>query len=549
MLPFISSLIRKKEFQDFAGVCRGIYRVVDGVNQPQLIKDNLIDQFKQEKQTTPINEKRETIKKPEQEQQQPTPQIQNKINEQIKDTHQRKGKEQDQQSNDQQSQIPSPPPINKQFTENKVPQTAIGRVYEFGALGVSLATNAMKTMVTQQNVSFRQALVSEENASLLAKGLCKMRGAPLKLAQALSIQEDEVIPKHIRQAFEQARQNADIMPQKQLEKMLKQELGSDWTSKFKEFELKPFAAASIGQVHEAITTQGRRVAVKIQYPGVKEAIDSDLNNLKRLMEYTNLFPKTMFLDKLIANTRKELHEECDYKIEAAKQINYRKLFGNQSEFAIPEVLSDLSTTRILTAEYLYGDTIDFAAENYPQHLRNEIGRRVMSLTLQELFKFRTMQTDPNPSNFYFDRHKNKLILLDFGAVHEYTKPFMDNYIGVIYAATILDRKECLQRSVDLGFLTGEESIRMKEAHVDSIICVGEPFRHQGEFDFGEQQMTKKIYELMPVMLKYRMRPPPPEIYSLHRKLSGAYLMNMRLKTKVNCRDIFMNLYEQYIKLQ
>ena len=105
--------------------------------------------------------------------------------------------------------------------------------------------------------------------------------------------------------------------------MMEREFGTEWRSNFKEFNEKPFAAASIGQVHRAKTLEGVEVAVKVQYPGVNESIDSDLNNLKKVMVYTNLVPKTMFLDKLIASTRAELKEECNYTTEAGKQEKYR----------------------------------------------------------------------------------------------------------------------------------------------------------------------------------------------------------------------------------
>ena len=97
-------------------------------------------------------------------------------------------------------------------------------------------------------------------------------------------------------------------------------LGPNWEENFTEFNKRPFAAASIGQVHKAQLKDGTWVAIKIQYPGVANSIDSDLDNLKRLMDYTGVFPKTMFLDDFINISRQELKEECNYELEAEKQI-------------------------------------------------------------------------------------------------------------------------------------------------------------------------------------------------------------------------------------
>ncbi|KAL4499838.1 hypothetical protein ABPG72_015187 [Tetrahymena utriculariae] len=327
--------------------------------------------------------------------------------------------------------------------------------------------------------------------------------------------------------------------------MLAQELGENWKDNFQSFEEMPFAAASIGQVHRGVLKDGTKVAVKVQYPGVKESIDSDLNNLRRLMIYTGVFPKQMFLDRLIDYSRKELHEECNYTLEAEKQIKMYNFLKDDEDFTIPRIIENLSTERIMVSELIEGDTIDYISENYPQELRDDIGRRLMKVTLKELFLFQTMQTDPNPSNYYFNRKTNKLNLIDFGGVHTYSLEFMDKYIDVIYSATIQDRQRVLDISRELGYLTGEENQTMKTTHVDSVITVGEPFATTGKYDFGSQTLTTRTYKLMPQMLKNRLCPPPQETYSIHRKLSGAFLLSMKMRSNYDCRSIFLPLYEEY----
>lgn len=121
-------------------------------------------------------------------------------------------------------------------------------------------------------------------------------GAALKLGQMLSLQDEHMISPEFQKILERVRQSANIMPIKQLNKVMEKELGSDWRSKFKEFEEQPMAAASIGQVHRAVLLDGREVAVKVQYPGVEKSIDSDIANLRRLITTFSFLPRGAYLD-------------------------------------------------------------------------------------------------------------------------------------------------------------------------------------------------------------------------------------------------------------
>ena len=273
------------------------------------------------------------------------------------------------------------------------------------------------------------------------------------------------------------------------------------------------------------------MAIKIQYPNVKESIDSDLNNIKRLMNYTGLVPSTLFMDRIMANTRQELMEECDYIEEARKQRKYRQNMAHQDKYYVPEVIDELSSGDVITGEFISGVSMN-ALEDFPQEVRDEIGYRIMSLTLHELFIYNFMQTDPNPSNFYYDIDADRLNLIDFGAARAYDQNFLDFYWQVIKGAVQLDDDLIWKASIKMGFVTGEENQAMRQAHIESIKIVGEPFRHSGLFDFGNEDLTSRIYKTMPVMLKNRLRPPPAEVYSLHRKLSGSYLLCIRLKSRV-----------------
>lgn len=282
------------------------------------------------------------------------------------------------------------------------------------------------------------------------------------------------------------------------------------------------------------------MAIKIQYPGVAKSINSDLNNLKRLMNYTGAFPKTMFLDKLIQSSREELAEECDYEIEASKQKKYAELIKNVKGVKVPKINDELSTKEILTMEFVRGVDLDYC-QNLEKETRQAIGHKIMELTLREIFEWRFMQTDPNPTNFLYNPVSEQIYLLDFGAAREFSFEFCQAYLETFIAAYKNDRKGIIEATKKLGFLSGEESETMLDAHVGSILTVAEPLRSEGKFDFENQDMTAKVYKLMPVMLKNRLQAPPPEVYSLHRKLSGAYLVNMKLKTQIDSNKIFKDI--------
>ena len=193
--------------------------------------------------------------------------------------------------------------------QRKVPTSSLGRAYEISKLGASVLGGALTSSLSSRlgfskknddlsknDESFVGAhVLTEANAEKISETLCKMRGAALKLGQAISIQEDNLIPEPLRKAFEKAGKSANIMPEKQLHIALATNLGSNWREKFLEFNDRPIAAASIGQVHKAKLLDGQDVVLKVQYPGVSKSIDSDLDNLKMLMEWTGAFPKGLFL--------------------------------------------------------------------------------------------------------------------------------------------------------------------------------------------------------------------------------------------------------------
>jgi aarF domain-containing kinase len=386
-------------------------------------------------------------------------------------------------------------------------------------------------------------LLSAGNMDRLVSKLSKMRGAALKLGQMISFQGSKMLPGPIQEVLQRVQDRADYMPPSQRNKVLSSNLGADWRELFSSFEEKPLAAASIGQVHSAVLkSNGAKVAVKVQYPGVADSIDSDLDNLAILLTASRLLPKGLFLDKTIANARTELAWECDYIREAECGRRFGELLADETDvFLVPKVYPEASGKQVLTMEFMDGIGVT-RVKSFSQEQKDWIGTQILRLCLREITEFRYMQTDPNWTNFLYNAETKKLELLDFGASREYPEEFMTKYTELLAAASRSDRETVRDLSIDLGYLTGHESKAMLDAHIASVLTLAEPFLESSPevYDFRDQTITDRVKELIPVMIRERLAPPPEETYSLHRKLSGAFLLCARLGSRVRCRELFEN---------
>ncbi|XP_016967875.1 atypical kinase COQ8B, mitochondrial [Drosophila biarmipes] len=437
------------------------------------------------------------------------------------------------------------PELSKVAKQRKVPSSRIGRMASFGGLFAGLGLGTLNELTKGAlglggSTSMREALLSPANAERIVDTLCKVRGAALKIGQILSIQDSSVVSPQLAKAFERVRQAADYMPDWQVERVMNTQLGADWRQRLSSFEEKPFAAASIGQVHRATLSDGMQVAIKIQYPGVAQSIESDIDNLVGMLKVWDVFPQGFFIDNVVRVAKRELQWEVDYDREAEYTEKFREMIAPYPEYYVPRVVRDLTTSSVLTTELVPGVPLDKCFDLSYEH-RAHIAASVLKLCLRELFEIECMQTDPNWSNFLYDAPSRRLMLIDFGSTRFYRHEFIRNYRQVIMSAAENNRQGVLEMSREMGFLTGYETRQMEQAHVDAVMILGEIFRYDGDFDFGRQNTTERLAALVPTMVAHRLCPPPEEIYSIHRKLSGIFLLCARLNVRMNCVPFYKDI--------
>lgn len=406
-----------------------------------------------------------------------------------------------------------------------------------GRMAAGGAKERLRRMARRAEAELPHALLTVENAKLLAARLARLRGAAMKVGQMLSLEGDHMLPKEFAQALDVLRSSAHHMPERQVREVLQAEYGRDWPERFKSFEFEPIASASIGQVHRAETHEGESIVLKIQYPGVAESIDSDVDNLRSLLALTRLVPTELDLDELTEEVKKELREEVDYTRELDKLVAYAEGLGDRSPYRMPRAFPAHSTRRILAMELVRGRPVLDWARTASQEDRDRVAAELLELLLLELFDFRLMQTDPNPANYFYDEEESRLVLLDFGATRAVSDEVSELYRRAFEGIAHGDREQLRQVVHDLG-VHSDEAPEATELLIDIGLSSSEAFG-RGLYDFAASDLQGRLKERGLKLAAYRkhLKAPPPEYMFFQRKLGGTYLLCRQLRARVDCRAV------------
>lgn len=417
------------------------------------------------------------------------------------------------------------------------------RFMKLAGMTASIASKTLSHSIKNINADEEKKLASRsqlysEIGIKIAETLGEMKGAVMKVGQIAS-QYKDIFPPEVQASIAKLQREAPSMPFSDIKNQIEKELGKPLTTLFAHFEETPFAAASIGQVHKATLPNGQAVVVKVQYPGVDTACESDLKQVKlalRLMGVLKIDRKLQ--DEIFAEIQESLYAELNYEIEAQNLTVFRTFHAELDEkIIIPTVFPEYSSRRVLTLSQEVGESIETASK-WPQALRNTLGRRLFQAIGQEIFYLKRFHCDPHPGNFAF-REDGSVIIYDYGGVKTLDNTTVTTYRHLIQAAreknipALETKLRALHVRTQKGQIPQDWYLAWLEILMRPIVT---------HYDFAANSSHHDGVILVKESLKYwDCFQPSPETLMVNRTVSGHYWNLISLKVHDNLNDLFEDL--------
>ncbi|WP_375549193.1 AarF/ABC1/UbiB kinase family protein [Oceanicaulis alexandrii] len=422
-----------------------------------------------------------------------------------------------------------------------VPKGRLSRLGRFGRLAAGTAGealgNTVQALARGETLDASRLILTPSNAKRMADELAHLRGAAMKMGQMLSMDSGDLLPPELSDVLARLRESARPMPPHQLKRVLTQNLGPNWLSRFERFEPRPMAAASIGQVHRAKTKDGRDLAIKVQYPGVRDSIDSDVDNLASLIALSGLAPKGLDLKPILQEVKRQLKDEADYAREGEKMALFRDWLAGSDSFATPELAADLTTANVLAMSYLPGDPIETLTDALPSE-RNRVMAELANLTLREVFEFGAIQSDPNFANYRYQPDTGRVGLLDFGAVQEIPDTIQSAGQRLLHAGLSDDAAGREQALTELGYLSDDTPPDQRALVLELTDLALSPLFSAEPYDFDASALVEPLREggFRLRAMGYARTPEPMAVF-IQRKVAGLYLLGAKLDARLDIRAL------------
>lgn len=382
-------------------------------------------------------------------------------------------------------------------------------------------------------------------AQYLADELGKLKGSVMKVGQMLSLYGQYFMPPEAVGVLASLQDDTPPVAWSQVRPVIEQALGP---RRMGELEINPqsLASASLGQVHRARRkSDGRELVLKVQYPGVAAAIDSDVRTMTRIVSMSKVMPKGISLDPIMEEVREMLHQEVDYGREMTMTQTFYERLKDDPRYVVPEVFTDYCADSVLCLSYEEALHVKSAeVQGLPQERRNKIAENALDLFFTEFFDWGLVQTDPHFGNYKVrldPKGKNdQMLLMDFGATRQFSKPFLDQYFNIIAGAYYDNEAQILDGAEGIGLMRTQFSDAVRQSFIEVCRLIIEPFvdpqahpgrvpdewiTENGEYRWGSTDLPKRVSAAVAkaAMSRY-FRVPPREIVFLHRRLVGVFVL-------------------------
>jgi len=432
--------------------------------------------------------------------------------------------------------------MKNEITSKRMPEGKFARALGFGSLAFKLGSrmtlNAISELAQGKKVDTSSLLFSENNFETITDTLATMRGAAMKLGQILSMENTDLLPSELSNILSRLRAKGYSMPPQQLKRILNKNWGEAWLRKFRQFETRPFAAASIGQVHKAINEKGEMIAVKVQFPNIRQSIKSDLHNLKVILKRSGLIPEGLDLDHYLEICEVQLLLETDYQREADFLRRFKILTSSIKGIQTPTLIENLSTKSILAMSLEEGIELD-RLEQFSESEKTRIAMLLVSLIIHEIFDFGLVQSDPNFANYRYDVKSANIKLLDFGACVQLSPEVVCIYRKLLKSLFANDGDSILNILVQHHLVSEKLPTSTHNFLKDMIKTVLTEFHASDIFSFSESKVfdhvtaenMKKMSEIIPTTLV------PVDLLLMQRKLIGLTFLLHRLGSSLPLKEI------------
>lgn len=418
-------------------------------------------------------------------------------------------------------------------------------------IGANWAKSGVSGLFLSKEARERQKhTLLQEQADYLAYELGKLKGSVVKIGQMLALYGEHFLPKEVINALHTLDANTTPLSWHIIYETLKHELGE----RVHDFEIErsPIGTASLAQVHKAVHKySGRTVVLKVQYPNVANAIDSDLAIFKQLLKITNAIPQTKALDDWFLEIRALLHTEVDYRTEAKTTKRFAHHLTDDTRYVVPTIYDNYSTDRLICMSFEAGIPLnDPSLLTLPQARRNALGQAAVELVIRELFEWGEMQTDPNFGNYLVRTEDgiDKLVLLDFGAVKHFDNHLLSiakNLLVAGYHQDIQMMKNAMTGYDFFDKLAGKP----KDDVANVFLMACEPFAkttyvnpkhldNQGLYLWADSQLYNSVMtHAKDGMTSLEFSLPPKEMMFISRKFIGAYALLVALDARTDSKHL------------